>query len=328
MDLPPAAAQLEQVEKALRNMTAMPSLRPSTLLAALLLAAIGCGTPAQAQTVVVMVNGEPITNMDIEQRSKLNFMTTHKQPNRQDIINELIDEKVKIKEGKKFGVDPTTSDIDQSYAGMAQRMRLSADQLTQVLEKQGVRPETLRSRMKAEMVWGSLIRGRYKESLQIGEKDVAAAVREKGDEKLEIEASEYKMQPIVLIVPRGSPPAVYEQRKKEAEALRERVQSCADVNTYARSMQTAAVRDIVTKTSADLPGSLRDLLEKTPVGRLTPPEQTRQGIEMVALCARNKTTIDTPKKKEIRDKMFVEKYEAKSKWYLQEVRKAAMIEYR
>jgi peptidyl-prolyl cis-trans isomerase SurA len=49
---------------------------------------------------------------------------------------------------------------------------------------------------------------------------------------------------------------------------------------------------------------------------------------MVALCARNKTTIDTPKKKEIRDKMFVEKYEAKSKSYLQEVRKAAMIEYR
>jgi peptidyl-prolyl cis-trans isomerase SurA len=40
------------------------------------------------------------------------------------------------------------------------------------------------------------------------------------------------------------------------------------------------------------------------------------------------TTIDTPKKKEIRDKMFAEKYEAKSKAYLQEVRKAAMIEYR
>jgi peptidyl-prolyl cis-trans isomerase SurA len=49
---------------------------------------------------------------------------------------------------------------------------------------------------------------------------------------------------------------------------------------------------------------------------------------MVALCARNKTTIDTPKKREVREKMFVEKYEAKSKSYLQEVRKQAMIEYR
>jgi peptidyl-prolyl cis-trans isomerase SurA len=309
-------------------MTAMPSLRLSTLVAAILLAAIGCSAPARAQTIVVMVNGEPITNMDIEQRSKLTFMTTHKQPSRQEVINELIDEKVKIKEARRFGVDPGISDIDQSYAAMAQRMRLSSEQLNQVLEKQGVRPETLRSRIKADMVWGSLVRGRFKESLQIGEKDVAAAVRSGGEEKLEIEASEYKMQPVVLIVPRGSAPAAYEQRKKEAESLRQRVTSCAEANSFFKTMQNAAIRDMVTKTSADLPESLRDMLEKTTVGHLTPPEQTKQGIEMVALCARNKTTIDTPKKREVRDKMFVEKYEAKSKAYLAEVRKAAMIEYR
>ena len=38
------------------------------------------GSPLRAQTVAVMVNGEPITHYDIEQRSKLNFLTTHKQP--------------------------------------------------------------------------------------------------------------------------------------------------------------------------------------------------------------------------------------------------------
>lgn len=275
-----------------------------------------------------MVNGEPITNMDIEQRSKLILMTTRKQPSREEVVNELIDEKVKIREAKKFGVDPTSADVDQSYAQMGQRMRLTADQLTQVLEKQGVRPDTLRSRIKADMVWGSLVRGRFKESLQIGEKDVAAAVKGSGEEKLEVEASEYKMQPVVLIVPRNSPQSVYDQRKKEAEALRERVTSCAEANSYFKSMQGAAIRDVVTKTSNDLPGSLRDMLEKTPVGHLTPPEQTRQGVEMVVLCARNKTTVDTPKKQEVRQKMFLEKYEAKSKSYLSEIRRAAMIEYR
>ena len=104
--------------------------------------------------------------------------------------------------------------------------------------------------------------------------------------------------------------------------------SCAEANSYFKSMQNATIRDIVTKTSADLPESLRDMLDKTPIGHLTPPEMTKQGIEMVVLCARNKTTIDTPKKQEIRDKMFAEKYEAKSKAYLAECRKSAMIEYR
>jgi peptidyl-prolyl cis-trans isomerase SurA len=295
---------------------------------AAVLSLLGCGSPSQAQTVAVMVNGEPITNYDIEQRMKLAFLTTHKPAVRQDVINELIDEKVKIREGKKFGVDPTSADIDQSYAAMSSRMRITPDQLTKSLESQGIRPDTLKARMKAEMVWTSLVRGRYKESLQVGEKDVAAAVQASGDEKLQTEAFEYRLQPIVLIVPRGSAPAAVELRRKEAEALRSRVQTCDEANSYFKSMQNAAIREAVTKTSADIPQVLREVLDKTPIGHLTAPELTKQGVEMVALCGRKPTTIDTPKKKEIRDKMFVEKYEAKSKSYLQEVRRAAMIEYR
>jgi len=288
-----------------------------------------CASSSQAQSVAVMVNGDPITTYDIEQRGKLIFLTTHKTADRQQVVNELIDEKLKIKEAKKFGVDPTGSDVDQSYAAMSGRMRISPEQLTKSLEVQGIRADTLKARLKADMVWTSLVRGRYKESLQVGEKDVAAAVQGGGgDEKQQADAFEYKMQPIVLIVPRGSAPAAIEARQKEAEALRNRVQTCAEANALFKSMPNAAIRDIVSKTSADIPPVLRELLDKTPVGHLTAPEVTKQGVEMVALCGRNPTTLDTPKKKEIRDKMYAEKYEAKSKWYLQEIRKAAMIEYR
>lgn len=275
-----------------------------------------------------MVTGEPITDYDVEQRSKLDFLSTHKQPARQDVVNELIDEKVKIREAKKFGVDPSSSDLDQAYASMSSRMHISPDQLTKSLESQGIRPDTLKSRIKADMVWTSLVRGRYKESLQVGEKDVADVAKSEGEDAQQVEAFEYKMQPIVLIVPRGSPPAAVEARGKEAEALRARVQTCDEANAFFKSMQNAAIREPVIKTSADIPQALRDLLDKTPIGHLTPPEVTKQGVEMVALCSRKPTTIDTPKKKEIRDKMFVQKYEAKSKSYLQEVRKAAMIECR
>ena len=292
-----------------------------------LVALTGGVAPLRAQSVAVMVNGEPITNYDIEQRSKLNFLTTHKQMSRQEVINELIDEKVKIKEAKRFGVDPTSSDIEQSFAAMSQRMRITADQLAKTLENQGIRPETMKARIRADMVWTSLVRGRYKESLQVGEKDVNEKAQE-GGEKTETEAFEYKMQPIVLIVPRGSPPAMIESRKREADALRERVQTCEEANSYFKSMQNAAIRDTVTKTSADIPGPLRELLDKTPIGHLTPPEITKQGVEMVALCDRKPTKVDTPKKREIREKMFAQKYEAKSKAYLNDIRKAAMIECR
>src|SRR4051812_25031273 len=280
-------------------------LSPLIIGCAVGLLLIACASPSQAQSVAVMVNGDPITTYDIEQRSKLIFLTTHKTADRQQVVNELIDEKLKIKEAKKFGVDPTGSDVDQSYAAMSGRMRISPEQLTKSLESQGIRPETLKARLKADMVWTSLVRGRYKESLQVGEKDVAAAVQGSGgDEKQEGEAFEYKMQPIVLIVPRGSAPSAIEARQKEAEALRNRVQTCDEANAVFKSMQNAAIREAVTKTSADIPPVLRDLLNKTPVGHLTPPEVTKQGVEMVALCARKPTTVDTPKKKAVREKMF------------------------
>lgn len=289
---------------------------------------MGCGSQAHAQ-VAVMVNGEPITNYDIEQRGKLITLSSHKPADRQQVIDELIDEKVKMREGKKFGIDPSAADVDQSYGTMAARMRITADQLTKSLESAGIRPDTLKSRVKADMVWSNLVRGRYKESLQVSEKDVAAAVQEKGgDEKPDTPSFEYKMQPIVLIVPRGSAPDAVETRKKEAEALRGRIQTCVEANAFFKSMQNAAIREVVVKTSADIPPSLREVLDSTPVGHLTPPEVTKQGVEMVALCGKDPTTVDTPKKKEIREKMFAEKYEAKQKSYLREVRGAAMIEFR
>lgn len=284
-------------------------------------------SPLPAQTIACMVNGEPITNMDIEQRTKLNFLTTRKQMPRKEVLDELTNEKVKLKEAKRFGVDPSASDVDQAYGNMSQRMRLTPEQLTKTLEGQGVRPETLKARLKAEMVWGSLVRGRFKESLQVGEKDVENAAQQSGG-SAQIEAFEYRMRPIVLIVPRGSASASIDQRRKEAESLRERVQSCEQADSYFKSMQNAAIREIVIKTSADLPGPLREILDKTPVGHLTPPEVTKQGIEMVALCDRKPTKVDTPKKREIREKMFSDKYEAKQKAYLAEIRKAAMIECR
>jgi peptidyl-prolyl cis-trans isomerase SurA len=310
--------------------TKLPFCRLSSLIAGSAVALVvmaGGISPLPAQSIACMVGGEPITTLDIEQRTKLNFLTTHKQAPRQEILDELINEKVKIKEAKRFGVDPSASDIDQAYTGMGQRMRLSPEQLTKSLESQGVRPETLKSRLKADMVWGSLVRGRFKESLQVGEKDVAAAAQQSG-EATQTDAFEYKLQPIVLIVPRGSAPAAVDLRRKEAESLRERVQTCEQANSYFKSMQNAAIRETVTKTSADIPGPLRELLDKTQIGHLTPPEITKQGVEMVALCERKPTKVDTPKKREIREKMFAQKYDAKQKAYLADIRKAAMIECR
>lgn len=295
-------------------------------LATAVLLTSGFGSAVMAQSVAAMVNGEAITNFDIDQRIKLTQLTTRKAISRQEALDELINDKLKIKEGKRYGLDMSSSDIDGAYGNMASRMRLNPEQLNKTLEGHGIRPETLKSRIKADMTWGNLVRGRFQSSFLVPEKDLAGI--DTSGSKSEGESFEYLVRPIVLIVPRGSAPAAIEARRKEAELLRNRIQSCEEAQELFRSMRDAAIRDQLTKTSADLPPNLRELLDKMPIGKLTPPEVTKQGVEMVALCSRKPTKADTPAKREAREKIYNQKYEAKSKSYLEEVRKGAMIEMR
>ncbi len=302
--------------------------RRSVLMAIGLLTLLAGWTPssrALAQNVVVFVNGEPITAIDIEQRAKLIMLSTRKKPSRDEARDELINDKLKLKEAKKFGLELKQSDVDSAYASMATRMNLTAEKLDRQLESSGIRPETLKSRIKADFVWNQLVRGRFQQNLIVGERDLAAAA---GTEGASEENFEYQLRPIVLVVPRGSAAAAVDARRREAEALRERAQSCNDAVEMARALRGVAVREMVTKVSADLPPNHRAVLDKTPVGKMTPPEVTRQGVEMVALCARQATTADTPKKREAREKLFAQKFEKQSKAYLADIRKSALIEFR
>ena len=295
-------------------------------LAAALLAVPGVSSTVMAQSVAAMVNGEPITNFDIDQRIKLTALTTHKTPSRQEALDELINDKLKVKEAKRYGLDLSASDVDGAYGNMASRMRMNSDQLSKTLEARSIRPETLKSRIKADMTWGNLVRGRFQSSLLVPEKDLAGL--EASGNTPETESFEYLVRPIVLIVPRGSPSSLMESRRKEAELLRNRIQSCDEAQSLFTSMRDATIRENLTKTSADLPPNLREILDKTAIGHLTPPEVTRQGVEMVALCSRKPTKADTPAKRAAREKIYNQKYEAKSKAYLEEIRKSAMIEMR
>src|SRR5271156_16303 len=57
-------------------------------------------TAASAQQVVAFVNGQPITNLDIEHRAKFLQMTTKKVPSRKEVMDSIIDEILEITEAK------------------------------------------------------------------------------------------------------------------------------------------------------------------------------------------------------------------------------------
>ncbi len=242
---------------------------------------------AQAQHVIVIVNGEPITALDVEQRSKFNQLSSQKAPPRQEVIEELITEKLKVREAKKFGLEVSDSDIDSSLAAMATRMRMTTEMLTQQLAKSGVNIATLKHRIRADIAWPQIVRGRYSTSLQVAEKEILTAMQARSED---VTGHDYTLRPILLLVPAGSPENIVEGRKREAENLRSRFQDCESGIAAARALKDVAVRNQIVRSSADIPSSLGKLLDGIEVGRLTAPEVTKLGIEMYAICAKKEVS--------------------------------------
>ena len=292
------------------------------LAALLVLAAATAG--AQAQNVVAFVNGEPITQLDVEQRSKLIEASTHKAPSRQEILEELINEKLEIREAKRWGIEASNEDVDQAFTGAAQRAGgMTTDQFIQALTKAGVTPQTYRARLRAQIVWPALVRGRYQSSLEVFDKDVLVEKPPEGTTNYD-----YTLRPVLFIVPPGSPASAFEDRKREAEGLRGRFTSCDQGIKCISGLNGVIAQPQIVRSSADIPPEARKALDSVPFGQLTAPDITKNGVEMFAVCGKDPSKADnSPDKKQAREALFNQKFEQQSKRYLQQLRRQALIEY-
>lgn len=285
---------------------------------------LACPTAAQ---VVVIANGSPITEYDIQQRMKLDA-SAHKTVTRQQIIDDLIDDRLKISKAKVYGLEVDDSEVSRAFEGMATRQHITVQQFSQVLERAGISPNTVKARIRAEMTWQQLIRGKFGSSLQIGESDVANALKERNESETSAVGYVYTLYPVIIVVPRGSSEATISAKRGIADNLRVRFVSCNEGLAMARALRDVAIREPVTRSSADLTPQLREILGNIEVGHLTAPEVTAQGLQMFAVCNKKETTAESPLKREVREQLFTKRFESESKKFLEEIRKSAMIEYK
>jgi len=295
--------------------------------AAAFAAALAIPAAASAQ-VVVVANGSPITVFDIEQRTKLIAMSTRRTPTREEVISDLIDDRIKIAKAKSYNFEVPETEVDEAFANMARNQRITPQQFTQFLEHSGISPTTVKARIRAELTWNQLVRGKFSSSLEIGETDITKALRDRSSAPADTVGYIYTLYPVMLLVPPGSNAEVLEFKRREAESLRGRFLSCTEGLAFSRALRDVAVREPVNRSSADLPAPLREMLGNMQVGRLTAPEQTAQGLQMFALCDKKESKTDSPVKREVRAQIFNQRFDVEAKKFLDEIRRQAMIEYK
>ena len=308
----------------------MSALRWMAVVAAMVFAIGVAGSPVEAQTAIkVVVNGTPITTYDISQRAKLLRLTTGRggATARRAAQEELIDEQLKKAEAARMRISVSKSDVDNAYANIARRVKLSTKQLTQALRQSGINPDTLRNRLEAEIGWTQILRARFQRDVQISEADIIAALQRK-DEKNRSTSMEYSVRSVIFVVPGKASKGQKAQRKRQAEQFRSRVTGCDQADTLAGEYREVVVMPMRTRLETEVPAPIREALEKTSAGKATPPQPAQKGYELLVLCNKREIQSNAAARMEIEDELRSKEGEQMSRRLLREMRSRAIIDYR
>ena len=284
------------------------------------------GTSSQIPAVV---NGEAITKLMVSRRAAFLKLRRAKNASRTAARDELIEDALKLQEGKRRGVRVPPQRIDEAYAGFAKNNKLSVSQLNQILSRAGVTPAGFKDYIRAQITWSSLVaqRGQGAAAKPLTEREAVARMLQAGGEKPT--ATEYLLQQVIFVVPAAKRSnGTLEARRREANAMRSRFTSCEQTVGFAKGLKDVTVRDLGRKVGPELPPDWKPLIEKTAAGRATSVRITPRGAEFIGVCRAREVSDDRTAQ------LVFSTRDAKSEGgdagvkYLAELRKNAKIETR
>jgi peptidyl-prolyl cis-trans isomerase SurA len=286
---------------------------------AVLLSVLICAMPmtqeVKAQAAVATVNGDPITSRDVDQRMRMASLLFRQPLSRPAAIQELIDDRVKLNEGRRIGMRVTPAGLDDAFGQLASRARQPVTQFEQNLSKAGIDPEAVKAKLNAQIVWGELLRQRSR-SGNVSNSELNAEV-ERRAAKGEATVTDFVVRQIVFVVPAGSNPGA---REREANAARGRFVDCETGVDYMRTLRDVAVKERIARSSTELPKATNDLLQKTAVGRTTPAFRSEQGIELLAVCEKTQRQDRIQLRNQIEREMQEKRTEGSAASYLNELK--------
>src|SRR5690606_28373929 len=116
--------------------------------------ALASVSPAYAATVAT-VNGEPITDVQVDQRLRL-FRMEGNNTGRNGAMEQLITEAIQLQEAARLGISVSNAQVDSALLQIARNLGVSRDRLQAMLREGGVSGDTLQNRLKAAIAWNAV----------------------------------------------------------------------------------------------------------------------------------------------------------------------------
>lgn len=246
---------------------------------------------------------------------------------RKQAQDELIEERLKLQEAKKVGLELTDDDVRSIVKNLAEGNKMTEEQFTAHVKNAGFDISTLRNKFKAQIAWREVIRRRFGAQVSVNQRDVDRAIsnsaNEAGDDTVELQVHK-----ISLPLPGSLNQSLMARRYAEADALRNRFAGCKSTAELAKSVNDARFDDLKFIRPGTVAEPTRSMLLSAKDGDMLPPVTAAGGIEVYAVCGRRAIKADEKQQQKAAEDLQAREFESHSRRHLFDLKQDAHIEYR
>jgi peptidyl-prolyl cis-trans isomerase SurA len=247
-----------------------------------------------SESVAAVVNDDIISSYDLMQRMRLLMVTSGMQPTQenlpqleQEALRSLIDEHVQMQElrrvekAQKITIISTDKEIEEQIQDIAKGNNMTAEQLTQSLQAQGVGIDTWKAQIRADSSWQAWISGRYGSRLRIGDDQIKAFERRQAEA-----ASKPQYQVSEVFIDAGRVGGM-EVAQNGAKQLITQMQQGAPFPAVARQFSASPTAanggDAGWISPGEMPPEVDAALDQLRPGQLSAPIPVRDGVYIIYL---------------------------------------------
>ncbi len=280
-------------------------------------------TAAFAAEIKYVVNGAPVTSVDIQRRAA--FLRLQQQSTK-GAADQMIDQALQQQEMKRLNVRISDAQVNDAYGNFAKANKLTAAQLDSILAQSSVTKEHFKEFIRTQIGWNQVLAARARAE-GTNEQDAIRQLLKEGGPKPT--ANEYILQQVIFVVPERDRRALLAKRKREAQELRARYSGCETSRDLTRGMIDVTVRELGRILEPELPPDWEKEVKAAHAGNgVTVVRETPRGVEFIAICSSRVASDDRVAQLVFQQEQAKESgnaADALGKKYLKELREKAQI---
>ncbi len=249
-----------------------------------------------ASAIAAVVEGCPITTRDVDQRAKLMMLSSGgrltpamAEQLKSQALRDLVEETLKLLEASSYDMELSEQEVSQEITAIAGQSGLTLPQFEEVLSSQGIALESMRSQVRASILWPQLVRGRFGSNINVSDNEVQRTY-----ERMRDDATKEQFLVSEICIPVADPnqaKAYYEGGLQLIEQMRRGVPFAVVAQQFSACPSAAAGGDIGWVRSGELASELDDALKALPAGAVTNPIPSEGAFMIMAVRDKRQAVV-------------------------------------